>query len=410
MRMAKRLPRFLGSYAELDRRVWILAVARGINTMGFSIVMPFMAMHIVEDRGGTGATYGGIYLVSGLAAALGNGLSGEASDRVGRRRIMLAALLVRAANMVALGLAVLAQAPLGVLGALVVLNGLLRAFFDPAASAAVTELVPPERRVAAYGLQRIGINLGWALGPALGGVLAAAHSYGGLFFVAAAGTLVAAVAVSRVHDLGAARPGAEGRLSLATVRQAYAKNPGFFNYLGLVFAGSILTTQIYSTLSVYCRTELLLGKAAIGLLYMVNGALVVILQVPAVSYIDRGGPARALVLGPMIYTVSYVAIGASGGFAPLAAAMALLTAGEVIFAPALSDMAAHLGDPRRLGRAFGLFGLMQQLGVSLGPFVGGLLYDHARRPHLLMWGLIAGAMGLCGVGYAAFARAHRLSW
>src|SRR6266568_3031625 len=121
---------FLETYRGLDRRIWILAVGRAINTMGFSIVMPFMAMHIVEDRGGTGATYGGIYLLSGLAAAVGNGLSGEASDRVGRRRIMLAALLLRAANMVALGLAVLAAAPVWVLGVLVVVNGLLRSFFD----------------------------------------------------------------------------------------------------------------------------------------------------------------------------------------------------------------------------------------------------------------------------------------
>jgi MFS family permease len=400
----------LDTYRGLDRRIWILAGARAVNTMGFSIVMPFMAMYIVEDLGGSGATYGTIYLLSGLAAAAGNALSGEASDRVGRRRVMLAALLLRAGNMGLLGLGVLLGAPVWVIGALVVANGLLRAFFDPAASAAVTELTPPARRVAAYGLQRIGINLGWALGPALGGMLAAAHRYGGLFFVAAAGTLVAAVAVARVHDLGGARPAAEVRLTLAGVRRAYRGNPPFFDYLGLVFAGSILTTQIYSTLSVYCRTELALGKGAIGLLYMVNGALVVVLQIPAVSFIDRGGPARALVLGPAIYTVAYLAIGASHGFAALAGAIALLTAGEVIFAPALSDMAAHLGDPKRLGRAFGLFGLMQQLGVSLGPLVGGLLYDHARHDHLVMWGAIAAAMALVGAGYIAFARAQKLGW
>jgi predicted MFS family arabinose efflux permease len=400
----------LDTYRGLDRRIWILAAARAVNTMGFSIVMPFMAMYIVEDLGGTGATYGSIYLLSGLAAALGNGLSGEAADRVGRRPVMLAALLLRAGNMGLLGLSVLFAAPVTVIGLLVVANGLLRAFFDPAASAAVTELTPPSRRVAAYGLQRIGINLGWALGPALGGMLAAAHSYGGLFFLAAGGTLIAAIAVARVHDLGGARPPADERLTLGAVRSAYRKNPAFFDYLGLVFAGSILTTQIYSTLSVYCRTELGLAKGAIGLLYMVNGVLVVVLQVPAVAFIDRGGPARALVLGPAIYTLAYLAIGASHGFTALAGAIALITAGEVIFAPALSDMAAHLGDPKRLGRAFGLFGLMQQLGVSLGPLVGGLLYDHARQDHLLMWGAIAGAMAVVGVGYVAFARAKKLGW
>src|SRR5262249_51332878 len=188
------------------------------------------------------------------------------------------------------------------------------------------------RRVAAYGLQRVGINLGWALGPALGGVLAATHGYGGLFFVASLGTLIAAIAVARVHDLGGPRPErAAEPPSLAVVRDAYRKNPAFFNYLALVFFGSILTTQIYSTLSVYCRTELALSKAEIGLIYMVNGALVVILQMPAVAFIDRGGPARALVLGPAIYTLSYLAIGVGAGVLPPARAPGRLAAGEGIF-------------------------------------------------------------------------------
>jgi len=66
--------------------------------------------------------------------------------------------------MVALGTAVLLDASIFVLGGLVVMNGILRSLFDPAAAAAVSELAPPERRAAAFGLQRIGINLGWALG------------------------------------------------------------------------------------------------------------------------------------------------------------------------------------------------------------------------------------------------------
>src|SRR5262249_42532185 len=99
------------SYRGLDRRIWTLAALRGINTMGFSIVMPFMAMYIVEERGGRGATYGTIYLCSGLAAAIGNALAGELSDRIGRRAGMLTALLVRRANMAPLGAAVLATAP-----------------------------------------------------------------------------------------------------------------------------------------------------------------------------------------------------------------------------------------------------------------------------------------------------------
>ena len=397
----------LDTYRGLDRRIYVLGAARAVNTMGFSIVMPFMAMYLVEQRGASGATYGGIYFLSGVCAAIGNAIAGEASDRLGRRRVMLAALLLRATNMVGLGVAVLQHASVLTLGLLIVVNGILRALFDPVASAAVTELCPLECRTAAYGLQRIGVNLGWALGPALGGTLAATFSYGTLFFAAAFGTLVAAAAVARVADHGRPAPHVQVEsISLTSIRETYRRSHAFFQYLALVFAGSIMTVQLFSTLSVFAKTELHLTEQHIGLVYTVNGILVVLLQVPAVRFIDEGGLGRALVFGPLLYTVAFLGIGAVSTFGGLALCVAVLTAGEVVFAPALSDMAAHLGDARRLGRAFGLFGLMQQLGLSMGPLVGGTLYDHLRQHHLAMWGTISAGMAVIGVGYAAFARRH----
>jgi len=400
---------FFATYKGLDRRILILAGGRAVNTMAFSIVMPFLAMYLVEKRGASGAVYGLVYLVSGLCAAAGNAAAGEASDRFGRHRMMLAALLLRGANMVALGTAVLLDASIFVLGGLVVMNGILRSLFDPAAAAAVSELAPPERRAAAFGLQRIGINLGWALGPALGGALAAAHSYGLLFFASAGIMLAAAFLISRVPDLGGGGghdPEDVGRLTLASLRAAVAKNRRFFIYLGLVFLGSVMTVQIFATLSVYSRTEVGLSQAEIGLLYTVNGVLVVLLQIPAVALIERGGPRRALTIGPAVYALAFLVVGASHSFGQLAFAIAVITAAEVIFAPALSDMAAHLGDPRHLGRAFGLFGLMQQFGLSMGPLVGGLLYDHLRTRPLLMWGTLSAGMAVLGLGYALFARRY----
>jgi predicted MFS family arabinose efflux permease len=396
----------LGTYQGLDRRIFLLAGARAVNTMGFSIVMPFLAMHLVERRGVSGAVFGLVYLASGLCSAAGNAASGEASDRLGRRRLMIAALVLRGANMIALGTAVLLEAPVLLLGALVVVNGVLRSLFDPGAAAAVTELAPPERRAAAFALQRVGINVGWAMGPALGGALAAAASYGLLFFASAGIMLVAAALVARVRDLGQPAPAAGERLTLEGVRLAFRKNRRFFLYLGLVFLGSIMTVQIFATLSVYAHTELGLSEAEIGLLYTVNGVLVVVFQLPAVALLERGGPSKALTLGPFLYAVAFLAVGVSAGFPHLALAMALITAAEVVFAPALSDMAAHLGDPRHLGRAFGLFGLMQQLGLSVGPLAGGLLYDHLRQTPLAMWGTLSLGMAVLGVGYAIFARAH----
>ncbi len=405
-----RLGRMLAPFLALDRRIWLLALARSINTMGFSLVMPFMAMHLVEDRGATGAFYGAIYLVAGLVAALAQGISGELADRIGRRKMMIGGLSLRALNMAALGWAVLVTASVPTIGLLVISNGLLRAWFEPAASAAVTELSPPASRVAAFGLQRIGLNIGWAVGPALGGFLAS-HSYGTLFFVAAPATLVTILAILPVKDQP--RPEAQAverpaRLSLEVAWAALRENRVFAGYLVLVLLGSVMTVQIFSTLSLYASASLGMTKADVGLLYTINGLFVVLLQVPAVALVKPWGMRRALVFGAMLYGVGYVIFGVSGGFVGLAVGMAVLTAGEVIFAPALSDTAATLGDPARMGRAFGLFGLMQTFGISLGPLVGGLAFDHLRDDPLMMWGLMA--IGMVGVAaaYSRFGKRHRV--
>lgn len=402
--------RIADTYRGIDRRIYLLAATRAVNTMGFSIVMPFMAMYLVEQRGAKGATYGLVYMIAGIAASVGQGIAGELADRYGRRRIMVTALLLRAVNMVALGLAVTYGASIHVLGALIVSNGVLRSLFEPAASAAVSDLAPPERRVAAFGLQRIGVNVGWAMGPALGGAFAH-HSYGALFFFAAPMTLIAAIAATKIVDLPRAQAPAHAddaaiRLTPRAILAAFREHPRFFHYLVLVFAGSIMTTQLFSTLSVYAKVELGMPEGKIGLIYTVNGILVVLLQLPAVALIEHRGPRFALLMGPLLYTIAYFALGFAQGFGEIVAAVALLTIGEVVFSPALSDMAAYLGDPRRLGRAFGLFGLMQQLGVSMGPLVGGSVFDAYRHDQRMMWGILAACMAVVAVGYASFARRY----
>jgi len=224
------------------------------------------------------------------------------------------------------------------------------------------------------------------------------YSYGSLFFASAGILLVAGIAVAVwLRGIPAAHVPTSA-LPAGTTSRALSV------YLGLVLIGAILTSQQFATLSVYAHGELGLSEQRVGLLYTVNGLLVVLLQFPAVALIDAGGPRRALMLGPAMYAVAYFCFGLSGGFTGLALAMILLTAAEVVFAPALTDMAAHLGDRKHLGRTFGLFGLVQQLGISLGPLAGGIALDHLRDHHLAFWGVFAGAMALVGVGYAWFAR------
>jgi MFS family permease len=398
----------LQPYWQLDRRLWLLTLARCVNVMGFSVVMPFMALYLLEQRGLMAKTYGALYFAAGIIAAFSQAQAGAMADAKGRKKVIVHSLCWRALNMLGLGAAVSYHAPLWVIGLLILSNGYLRARVEPAVSAAVTDLTSPEHRVAAFGLQRVGINLGWALGPALGGMFVKG-TYGLMFCFAAPLLLVAAYAASKVGD--AHRPLPATRTSEAVAFQwdvwptVWANRP-FFWYLVLTFFASILTAQMFATMSIYARLVRGLDERSVGLLYTVNGLLVVVLQAPGVMLIRKYGPRVTLFVGPLLFSIGFFAYGYATAFASFALVTAILTFGEVLFSPAQNDMAAELGDKTRLGRSFGLFGFASSLGTSLGPLFGGTVFDTCKGKPVLLWSIIGGAMGLLTLCFTAFSRTY----
>src|ERR1044071_2194127 len=164
--------------SELDPRVWQMAFARAVNTMGLSLVMSFLGIYIVETRGYPAWSYGLIALAANLGQSVTNAWAGNLSDRIGRRPLITTALFVRSGFIALLGTQVMLDAPRGTLGANMVVTSTRRGCFEPVAYALVADVVRDDQRVAAFGIQRMGTNVGWAVGPALGGLLTRVIPYG----------------------------------------------------------------------------------------------------------------------------------------------------------------------------------------------------------------------------------------
>jgi MFS family permease len=365
--------------------------------------MSFLGIYVVETRGYPAWLYGVICLAANLCQSWSNAWAGNLSDRIGRRPLITTALLVRAVFIGALGTQVMLDAPLWSLALNIVISSSLRGCFEPVAYALVSDVVTDEQRIPAFGLQRMGTNLGWAIGPALGGVLTIWLPYGTIFYIAGAGMIAAALVTMRVVDPVRRRfTQAEDHDLVGALRTSFA-DPLLRLLLAGTFLCALLETQMFSTFSIYMTTDLHLTKAAVGWLYTVNGLGVLLLQVPALGLIRRLGIARTLPWASLLDALGFALIGAGTGFAGGALAMVTLTSAEVIFDPSHQTAIAEVADPKHRGRTYGVVGFAQTVGIALAPLIGGLLLDVIGGP--AMWPLIA----CFGIGQAVcFAKFVRL--
>lgn len=388
---------------KLDRRIWQLAFARTVNTMGLSLVMTFLGIYIVETRGYPAWLYGVIALCGNFAQSLSNAWAGQLSDRIGRKPLITTSLMVRSVFIAILGVQVLFDTPLWALALNLVITSGLRGCFEPVSYALVADVAAADQRIAAFGLQRMGVNLGWAIGPALGGLLTLVMPYGAVFFIAAAGMLIATFVISPIQD-PVRKSVATASPPLGVALRTAWRDRTLKLLLVATFFAALLQTQMYATFSIFMTDELSLTKADVGLIYALNGGLVLLLQLPALVLIKRIGIDAALPYSALVMTIGYALIGAASGIPGCVIAMAVMTAGEVVVSPAHQTAIAEIADPAQRGRTYGVIGFAQMFGVALAPLVGGILLDAIGDHHGAMW-LIIATLGLAQVLYLfAFVR------
>ncbi|MCG7844735.1 MAG: MFS transporter [Methanomassiliicoccales archaeon] len=399
---------------SFDHRVWTLFYGRIISSLGFSIVMPFLSIYLNEERGVPMTVVGLVLLVSAVVGALGQIIGGELADIVGRKKIMVIAMASRCLIFAMLAYVIVGGSDLLVIAAMVSLSSLAGSFFEPATNALIADVVEPKRRLEAYGLLRIGGNIGWTMGPLLGGLLVMV-SYPFLFLISALATGTVAVIVYLLVQESITASTRRERFSLMDLGRL-GKDRRFLAFSFISIFLFMMFGQMASTYAVFSTAQVGISKAEIGYLYAINGIMVVLIQFPISRVIKHYRMTRVLAVGSLFYAVGYGLVGlapslgmhlpeilTSPGFTFLAICMFVVTMGEIIVSPSAMALVAKMSPERERGRYQGVYGLVSNFGFSAGPFFGGILYDRYIGDPLVMWigiglfGLIA-AMGFVGLG------------
>ncbi len=385
------------AYGGLPASAWLLALVTLINRSG-TMVLPFVALYVTRDLGYQ-ATFAGLVLGAyGLGALSGTLLGGWLTDRHGGLAVMPWSFA--GAGLIFLMLPVLQTRPLLMAGFFVL--GMVSEAYRPAASTAMADCCPPEKRRRAYALDRQAINVGMAVAPSLGGFLVT-RDYAWLFRVDGATCLVAGLLVFLLplRKAKAHAGGAETR-NLPRTGSSPWRDQAFLAFLLLVLLSAIGFQQIFSTYTLFLKEAYLLPESRIGLLLGLNGLLIICFEMLLIHGVERFSPLRVIGVGSIFFGLGLVILPAGSGLSLAAFSVLLWTIGEMLMASTMTGFVANRAGEGRRGAYMGLFNMSFSLSVIVGPMVGTWFYQYLGPSFL--WFFFAGLSVLVAVSYEGMHR------
>ncbi|AII61059.1 MDR family MFS transporter [Dehalococcoides mccartyi] len=393
-----------GLIDRFDRGVWMLTLIGLINSAAFSLSLPFISLYLYQERGLSMTQVGLVILLSGFVSAIVQMVAGALADTYGRKPVMLLTTVGSAVIYGAMAVLIGFNMPVMLIILSYVLLRCTLVATRPASQAMIADLTPKDRLTETYGMVRIGNNLGWAIGPMLGGFLLIGLPYAYLFGVGAVVCLITLYITAKY--INESLSNSVEWVSLTKIFSA-GKDRAFLWFTILSILLFIVVGQFISTLSVFTVDRLHFSEADYGMLLTLNGLMVFALQYPVTRILHNVSKSHVVVMGSLIYAVGYLMFAWTTNLGMAFLAMSVITMGEIVFAPTTLAVVGDLSPPQQRGRYMGFYGFSEMLGFSLGPMVGGALLDAHPDSSLSVWGTLAALAVMSAVGFYIWGRVVR---
>jgi MFS family permease len=392
--MAQRKPTLREGIRSLPAPVWILSAGTFVNRFG-SFVAVFLVLYL-RDRGYSIAEAGLVVSFYGVGNVIAAGVGGWTADRFGRRNALALSMFSSAVTLLLLSQAT--SLPLIIV--LTTLAGLTGEMYRPAAAALLTDLTPAGERIPAFALNRLAINLGFAAGPAVAGLLAERSFF--LLFLGDALTSAAfgVIALTTLPEGVRVRRGEERR---GEAVRTMLRDRAFLFFLVSSVLGAFVYFQSQTTFPLHVRASGL-SDADYGLLISLNGLAIVLFELPLVAITQRFPYRPVLTLGSLLVGLGFALNAVANDLPELAFTVLIWTLGEIIYAPVASAYVADIAPEHLRGRYQGAWGLTWGLAYVFAPALGAAIFAWSSDG---LW-LICGLLGLAAALLLLAARPRRV--
>ena len=381
-------------YHDFPQKFWVVVGASFIDRVGGTLLFPFFSLYITQ-KFNVGMTQAGIVLGTFAAFGLiGSMIGGALTDKLGRKNLILFGLIFSALSTLSLGLV----NEFSVLIFLAVVIGLLSNIAGPAHQAMVADLLPEDKRQEGFGILRVVGNMAWIIGPTIGGFIAN-RSYFMLFVLDAVISCI--VAVIFFYYISETKPETdkepESMLKTFAGYGVVLRDYAYVAFLVVSMVMGIVYQQMYNTLSVYLRDNHGIEPQGYGFLLTVSAIIVILFQFKTTRVIKKYPTFIMMALGTFFYMIGFGMFGFVTAYWLFAAAIVIITIGEMVIMPTASALATNFAPEDMRGRYMAIFGLSWTLPATVGPSAAGLILDN-YNPNLL-WYVGAGLCALSVLGF-----------
>ena len=300
-------------------------------------------------------------------------LVGPYMDRHGRKPIMVISVFVNSLSFVALSLA----KTLPAFVVIMILRGLFTQLYRVGTNTMVTDITSEEDRYEAFSLTRTSANIGFAVGPAIGGFIATVSIQ---LSMSISAVVLAIVTVITIFGVKETLP----KQNIPETKSGFGMLGGYRNiikdkpFLIFIVADICVTmgmVNMFNLLSVYAKENFSIPESQYGFIMTVNAMMAVTLQLPVTSITRKKPEFIMLALGAVFYAVGLSSVAWGNSFGDFVISMVIMTIGELILQPIAMSVVARFAPPELRGRYMSLYSLTVGAARGIGPLSGGVLND-----------------------------------
>lgn len=360
------LKSYFHTFKGLSREVWLLSFVLLINRAG-SMVLPFLSVYLHNEIGLSLSNVGWIMSMYGLGALAGSYVGGELTDRFHYYPVMIFSLITSSLGYISLQFA----DDFYSFGVIIFLTVFFADLFRPSSMTALGVYSKPEDYTRSVSLLRLAINLGYSLGPAIGGWIAYRIGYVPLFWIDGLTCLFAALAV-RVFLRQKNMPKKEKKSKATKAAESPYRDKDYLIFIAMVALMALVFMQLLTTLPVYFKEHFNMNEDQIGLLLALNAFLIVLIEMPIIHKLEpKSSKIKMVQIGTFAIGLSYfVFLLAPNWIWITVINMTLLSFGEIFAMPFSNAYCMDLTTSENRGKYMALYSMAYSFAFIVAPILG----------------------------------------